>query len=207
MCVGVFPSICGDAGCRSLPHVRGGVSKTGLALNSDHVFPTCVGVFPSIACSWPRLASSPCAWGCFLLIAVVVIGYLVFPTCVGVFPRYASAEHHVRCLPHVRGGVSYCSAMRRAMAHHVSSPCAWGCFPSTLRLYVDGVFPMCVGVFPPVSSRRVWRVFPMCVGVFPVRAISYPGLPHVRGGVPSRGHNVRPVFPMCVGVFPCVKEL
>ena len=136
--------------------------------------------------------------------------YTVFPTCVGVFLGYGVLQSPVRCLPHVRGGVS-------ARVLHIQRR--------------DGVFPTCVGVFPEKStlertrtslphvrggvsgkvgspcstyssSPRAWGcfssvagaggyffVFPTCVGVFlmtcvlPSMAIC---LPHVRGGVSTR---------------------
>ena len=135
--------------------------------------------------------------------------YTVFPTCVGVFLGYGVLQSPVRCLPHVRGGVS-------ARVLHIQRR--------------DGVFPTCVGVFPEKStlertrtslphvrggvsgkvgspcstyssSPRAWgcfvspfrkqdraRVFPTCVGVFPPWFLHHgyrPGLPHVRGGVSS----------------------
>ena len=128
-CVGVFPaffyfflpSFC-------LPHVRGGVSvrlcicQEGQAssprawgcfqvkqnINIQYiVFPTCVGVFPTVAYTHmgrvclPHVRggvsdtgpsdtgagqSSPRAWGCFIPTRLSPSGFPVFPTCVGVFP-------------------------------------------------------------------------------------------------------------------------
>ena len=111
------------------------------------VFPTCVGVFLSIASlhsvfhrlphvrggvssvllSRPGLnGSSPRAWGCFHVVPDCGHNGLVFPTCVGVFPKPALLRRNRRSLPHVRGGVSF--ALYRADFGTRSSPRAWGCF-------------------------------------------------------------------------------
>ena len=134
----------------------------------------------------------------------------VFPTCVGVFRDAPVLQHTVRCLPHVRGGVS-CSLVLILLPLR-SSPRAWGCFSMQ------------------AGDRCRRRVFPTCVGVFLAKALVYSlshRLPHVRGGVSRRKikgrHSVRSsprawgcfprgrflrraghVFPTCVGVFPAL---
>ena len=147
-CVGVFPvwrtTITVSL---SLPHVRGGVS-------------CCIGV------SFPLVASSPRAWGCFFLEQYGYETMAVFPTCVGVFPLQVKAPCPIGSLPHVRGGVSQYRLSTAGCPP--SSPRAWGCFQAPrLRLCSYRVFPTCVGVF--------------LKKVAPFRTIS--GLPHVRGGV------------------------
>ena len=107
----------------------------------------------------------------------------------------------------MRGGVS--EEDDASLAARMSSPRAWGCFPSRFR-------------GPPPA-----RVFPTCVGVFlapGAAARNVGGLPHVRGGVSTCMLALRPpirssprawgcfpkgehhdhyhhVFPTCVGVF------
>ena len=151
--------------------------------------------------------SSPRAWGCFEIIYDQPASEYVFPTCVGVFRDAPVLQHTVRCLPHVRGGVS-CSLVLILLPLR-SSPRAWGCFSMQ------------------AGDRCRRRVFPTCVGVFLAKALVYSlshRLPHVRGGVSRRKikgrHSVRSsprawgcfqacglrrcsrdVFPTCVGVF------
>ena len=127
--VGVFPPTIAKSGTLpSLPHARGGVSKMvayangsrkssprpwgcflrgRTALLSTSVFPTPVGVFPSLLETWHRLLglpharggvsvinisavfdveSSPRPWGCFPLRRKSSAALKVFPTPVGVFP-------------------------------------------------------------------------------------------------------------------------
>ena len=107
-CVGVFLGATPPRGATtSLPHVRGGVSKSewGTAdilvssprawgcfypLRSSFqrilVFPTCVGVFPYLYFTFPEaFRSSPRAWGCFSSSLPAPPLVEVFPTCVGVF--------------------------------------------------------------------------------------------------------------------------
>ena len=208
-CVGVFLVICSLSRIGpSLPHVRGGVSKSLDLIESTG-------------------QSSPRAWGCFQVPVPRCPEGLVFPTCVGVFLNNSYTPQAQKRLPHVRGGVSRLRPRRPECP--TSSPRAWGCFP--LRgadAIVDHVFPTCVGVFPAhrgqrrghsrlphvrggvsalrgvmrrilTSSPRAWgcfpageglrrhpEVFPTCVGVFPLTQVHLSGrrgLPHVRGGV------------------------
>ena len=168
-CVGVFLSgLTKLSSAISLPHVRGGVSKT---------------------CSWIRicLASSPRAWGCFCRRVKEAHPRPVFPTCVGVFLGGASPGWSRICLPHVRGGVSFPPSRR--IQTTLSSPRAWGCFrhqeergPSRQRLphVRGGVSSSATNKTPKIkSSPRAWGcfqrrrrkrayqgVFPTCVGVF-----------------------------------------
>ena len=188
-CVGVFLLLSLSAGkLRRLPHVRGGVSRSDTRLHRGrsssprawgcfqdhqqvkrrhHVFPTCVGVFPT-ACTMgnprhslphvrggvsfysfpilPKRLSSPRAWGCFHFHFSSLSVTRVFPTCVGVFPvRLARLLQHER-LPHVRGGVSLTS--HEVAIYSSSSPRAWGCFSWRYRHNERRtVFPTCVGVF------------------------------------------------------------
>ena len=147
-CVGVFPwRTPRDKRRPRLPHVRGGVSARGLAPVPGH-------------------QSSPRAWGCFWLYAKKDGVFAVFPTCVGVFPVSRRPSRPPRCLPHVRGGVSFSQAGR--FGSGASSPRAWGCFCLiSTRLHMPAVFPTCVGVFPHC---------------FEAQALTE-RLPHVRGGV------------------------
>ena len=153
---------------RSLPHVRGGVSGYAPCYSAGRrssprawgcffcvpcllylsaVFPTCVGVFLTLAQLLPPkmrlphvrggvsekasieaayLRSSPRAWGCFPVPAQDRVLREVFPTCVGVFPGIRCSRRCRPRLPHVRGGVSGPEAFCRAGGP--SSPRAWGCF-------------------------------------------------------------------------------
>ena len=128
-CVGVFPTCRHSGPCiAGLPHVRGGVSDSGVrsyvyAASSprawgcfsrevnralqEGVFPTCVGVF-LVTPDFTSLSrgSSPRAWGCFSVYLISTIKDKVFPTCVGVFPDHHQKDHQKNRLPHVRGGVS-----------------------------------------------------------------------------------------------------
>ena len=149
-CVGVFLYIDGSKeSAPRLPHVRGGVSDALRAVMAalkssprawgcfpkdelmDYalvVFPTCVGVFLSVAywlflpAGLPHVRggvsakylptdvvgeSSPRAWGCFSRTKSSTSKEIVFPTCVGVFPLSSSCSAMTRSLPHVRGGVSH----------------------------------------------------------------------------------------------------
>ena len=249
-CVGVFLRVTlPRRWAVSLPHVRGGVSRT----------PACHPEAP---------ASSPRAWGCFCLWLSPRTWEAVFPTCVGVFPTVPHPAVAVGSLPHVRGGVSF--LMSSGSLRISSSPRAWGCFCTGAHPYAVGaVFPTCVGVFPSPPSTRPWSpslphvrggvsqfrkiagfavessprawgcflkvvpntallgVFPTCVGVFPRGRLPCSAricLPHVRGGVSHRRQDLhgggqssprawgcflsvlspeprKRVFPTCVGVF------
>ena len=132
----------------SLPHARGGVSSSPSSFSEwisssprpwgcfqcsqlcdvlDFVFPTPVGVFPSIprkGSGWTCLpharggvsvfmsssdvptASSPRPWGCFWVCISKVGKREVFPTPVGVFLLLAHPASASMGLPHARGGVS-----------------------------------------------------------------------------------------------------
>ena len=107
-CVGVFLFLRkGPLPQRGLPHVRGGVSTLRFS-------------------KFLSTASSPRAWGCFLVRAVILHSCPVFPTCVGVFPHGGGEAGMSDGLPHVRGGVSTPPAHGRPWRQ---------------------VFPTCVGVF------------------------------------------------------------
>ena len=180
---------------------------------TENVFPTLVGVFPSL--HPPRHQKG------------------VFPTLVGVFPSIVAGHPVSSCLPHARGGVSYFYLFSSCPSP--SSPRSWGCFlgRQSVQLYAR-VFPTLVGVFPcggffpgglfrlpharggvstdgivckcdKSSSPRswgcfwlvkacdkTWPVFPTLVGVFPRRSPQVAlltGLPHARGGVSIRLHR------------------
>ena len=167
--VGVFPDF--DASktlTKSLPHARGGVSRKckqcggepvssprpwGCFLNGLRgtaevlVFPTPVGVFPSIprfafvfgslphargGVSGPicragrKAASSPRPWGCFHGSQGRLHPHPVFPTPVGVFPQNGFQRVMPGGLPHARGGVSV--SERQIYDYIASSPRPWGCF-------------------------------------------------------------------------------
>jgi len=72
------------------------------------------------------LASSPHAWGCFLILFAFVRFDFVFPTCVGVFLFSNRALLLLARLPHMRGGVS--EVLGFSSLSFTSSPHAWGCF-------------------------------------------------------------------------------
>ena len=138
-CVGVFLYLVpSPLPAQSLPHVRGGVSRT----------------FENFRTEEP---SSPRAWGCFPKIRALIGDGYVFPTCVGVFLSGAIIMVFGLRLPHVRGGVS-------AVVHDLcllllSSPRAWGCFYSSFSLAQKFlVFPTCVGVFLLLSASRCFEV-------------------------------------------------
>ena len=92
----------------SLPHARGGVSKTGT--------PACLAG-----------RSSPRPWGCFSFCQAGRCRTKVFPTPVGVFLSWDGEMSEMRCLPHARGGVSIPIPLKRDFL--TSSPRPWGCFP------------------------------------------------------------------------------
>ena len=210
--VGVFPRWGFSADTTySLPHARGGVSKTQILSKAVSV-------------------SSPRTWGCFHGISTWRLHSGVFPTHVGVFLNGRTPSSSGICLPHARGGVSEHGT--KTFLNGSSSPRTWGCFPIGIRLdLIKGVFPTHVGVFPLLwhrrrreeglpharggvsggkgitqdaiaSSPRTWGcfpaerharpaelVFPTHVGVF-LRRHSMPykhgSLPHARGGVSRR---------------------
>ena len=172
-----------------LPHARGGVSEWyrdqdledpssprswGCFHSSDvHkvkciVFPTLVGVFPSLySCLYlsfclPHarggvsrflrfirrlLESSPRSWGCFVANLAHSVFVDVFPTLVGVFPLGLTRDKGEERLPHARGGVSDFRQSRHIP--FLSSPRSWGCFQGDeVKLSLEEVFPTLVGVFP-----------------------------------------------------------
>ena len=188
--VGVFPNKKHKNGCGDcLPHARGGVSVYAAVDSNGNessprtwgcflflknrkkvvdVFPTHVGVFPSVMKLTLKLiglpharggvsgerrtycingGSSPRTWGCFRKRTTFVYACEVFPTHVGVFPYYVSSMTTTGRLPHARGGVSGSAAWRYTT--HVSSPRTWGCFcGAKWRHQLPYVFPTHVGVFP-----------------------------------------------------------
>ena len=151
------------------------------------VFPTPVGVFPTLSVRLPGelslpharggvsfvstpatcvSTSSPRPWGCFSLGDLDTVFHAVFPTPVGVFLWRRKVKEDYFRLPHARGGVSLpvCGRALRLS----SSPRPWGCFSA----------------FCPHAS--VARVFPTPVGVFLCVILNHPlmsSLPHARGGV------------------------
>ncbi len=127
-CVGVFLTNGNrKIRSRSLPHVRGGVSRK----------PAGAGACPP---------SSPRAWGCFQKFEIRSNSPEVFPTCVGVFPHGLSFPLTTHRLPHVRGGVSH--SFTGLNRRNRSSPRAWGCFSRIMAQKLPlPVFPTCVGVF------------------------------------------------------------
>ena len=141
------------------------------------VFPTHVGVFPSIRRTSLFLKSLPHARGGVSIDRNVPLSCgPVFPTHVGVFPvlRLLLLEEH--CLPHARGGVSSPPTLSRESFS--SSPRTWGCFcPDTEKRRVPAVFPTHVGVFPSTPPSRGWSR----------------SLPHARGGV--SGHQTTCAHP------------
>ena len=147
----------------SLPHARGGVSRGSLA-------------------PLPLNESSPCSWGCFLIVVAIATDVYVFPMLVGVFPTVMKTTSPKRCLPHARGGVSIDREENAVVM--ASSPCSWGCFFSRkARAIVREVFPMLVGVFP------------LCV----LCCADLICLPHARGGVSEI--TIAPAY--LLGSSPC----
>ena len=152
---------------RSSPHAWGCFRHVGAALGREAVFPTRVGVFPSVtvmvigppslphtrggvSAPMPLFAlmskSSPHAWGCFRATAGGCWRAAVFPTRVGVFLLPGSQTSARNRLPHTRGGVSVCACC--TIVREWSSPHAWGCFREAIeRPRFNRVFPTRVGVF------------------------------------------------------------
>ena len=189
-CVGVFPTTRPRARAwRSLPHVRGGVSKEFTSLTAT-------------------MMSSPRAWGCFSFQGKSGGRKIVFPTCVGVFLGASSYFPASGRLPHVRGGVSL-RVVRQALARG-SSPRAWGCFSSCVhRRPWPVVFPTCVGVFlfPFVLQIGKFSLPHVRGGVSDSSWTRVPFLvssPRAWGCFYTRHKNgwLYDVFPTCVGVFP-----
>ena len=171
----------------SSPHTRGCFPLFRHLILTDVVFPAYAGVFPSVksACmtgrSLPRIRggvsadisrhrldyqSSPHTRGCFLTESGMSPLQKVFPAYAGVFPIAFCASCALRCLPRIRGGVSYihCSAAIFVL----SSPHTRGCFSASA-----------------VPFQRQ-RVFPAYAGVFLLPQSFYfngSSLPRIRGGV------------------------
>ena len=167
--VGVFPpEMVGKRIGVGLPHARGGVSirrcrfikvkkssprswgcfSSGVSVGSSlTVFPTLVGVFPSILYIGKKgfclpharggvsakkrleaaLATSfPRSWGGFCGCPCVGAPRAVFPTLVGVFLVPYELKGSNLGLPHARGGVSLLRITRSMIV--TSSPRSWGCF-------------------------------------------------------------------------------
>ena len=148
-CVGVFLSMLYAVTLEyRLPHVRGGVSATLIQKRKNNrSSPRAWGCFTTSTSSAaltaglphvrggvsnspgqlkPPYPSSPRAWGCFCVEGKMRRFYTVFPTCVGVFLGYGVLQSPVRCLPHVRGGVSI--FFDESGQGCWSSTRAWGCF-------------------------------------------------------------------------------
>ena len=106
--VGVFlPLLITRLPLQRLPHARGGVSFTSIAVL--------------------RVSrSSPRPWGCFHGRIQATLQIWVFPTPVGVFLGDRKLYSWTGSLPHARGGVS--SPARIAAIARMSSPRPWGCF-------------------------------------------------------------------------------
>ena len=133
---------------RGLPHARGGVSTTMIALTVMLVSsPRTWGCFfRAVPCAKPHYSlpharggvskatealkrvqeSSPRTWGCFLLSFFTFFLWMVFPTHVGVFPKISLAFFKSARLPHARGGVSAVGGV--SSSDRRSSPRTWGCF-------------------------------------------------------------------------------
>ncbi len=111
----------------SSPRLWGCFLTKGIRLSSWVVFPTPVGVFPSLAalrglclglphaCGGVsnalakipvRIESSPRLWGCFHITTNAKSLDVVFPTPVGVFPGKRPSINKEGSLPHACGGVS-----------------------------------------------------------------------------------------------------
>ena len=130
-----------------LLHVRGGVS-TG---DRD---------------SRPQYRSSPRPWRCFSALDDAQESVFVFSTSVEVFPSAARHFAALRCLLHVRGGVS--GDQRSGPTANTSSPHPWRCFFARGLSKIDrSVFSTSVEVFPTNQNPRRRNC----------------GLLHVRGGV------------------------
>ncbi len=195
---------------RSSPRPWGCFSPRVIAREMEKVFPTPVGVFPTMSLTLPmgeslpharggvsikgtvcsdQPKSSPRPWGCFHPLLLRTRQPSVFPTPVGVFLETVGQFILIDSLPHARGGVSMPGII--GVEKGKSSPRPWGCFCWRFRRVQDAiVFPTPVGVFRYIRrSHVVSVVFPTPVGVFPAsrsRRSGWTCLPHARGGV-SRG--------------------
>ena len=117
-----------------LLHVRGGVSRNGPLKRG-------------------RRRSSPRPWRCFSVRQSNIRFNVVFSTSVEVFLARGQRRQYLRCLLHVRGGVSFW--MYNGVAIHESSPRPWRCFLKWLNRLVSGiVFSTSVEVFPTRRSCR-----------------------------------------------------
>ena len=195
----------------------------------ETVFPTQVGMFPTIChpfrftLSFPhaggdvspmsfRLSAlrsfSPRRWGCFFFVTATVGGFTVFPTQVGMFLKYLAMVQEGRRFPHAGGDVSKKLPFTDWMLEF--SPRRWGCFRYlTCRRCQKTVFPTQVGMFQRKGS---WFI---CSSGFPHAGgdVSGGAAGTIAGGLfsprrwgcfRSRPHD-RPrqvVFPTQVGMFP-----
>ena len=132
-----------------LPHVRGGVSLPAQGAASP---------------TW----SSPRAWGCFLVRAVILHSCPVFPTCVGVFPHGGGEAGMSDGLPHVRGGVSTPPAHGRPW-RQVFPTCVGGFLAEEVSNALHARLPhvrggvsrfFLLGWVHAESSPRAWGCFP-----------------------------------------------
>ena len=106
--VGVFlSSDSAKSVTQSLPHARGGVSASTIAVRA-------------------KCVSSPHPWGCFCPTLTTSIFKPLFPTPVGVFLLLPIHDGVNPPLPHTRGGVS--KTLLMFLAPERSSPRPWGCF-------------------------------------------------------------------------------
>ena len=92
----------------SLPHASGDVSVK-------------LSLFPQID------KSSPCEWGCFLVVGDAGVIESVFPMRVGMFLSEGRRARFNSSLPHASGDVSVLKHFGKSLK--LSSPCEWGCFP------------------------------------------------------------------------------
>ena len=158
---------CHSVRSTSSPHPWGCFSLSILTSCGRGVFPTPVGVFPSVLTCRGQMEglphtrggvslcplaspdgamSSPHPWGCFQPALWNSCLSPVFPTPVGVFLSPVIGDFSTIRLPHTRGGVSALPLSSERLA--TSSPHPWGCFPPTSSHEKSRVvFPTPVGVF------------------------------------------------------------
>ncbi len=194
-CAGVFLlASVGPSFAKSLPRVRGGVSKVAL-----------------VRCF--LVVSSPRARGCFHNRNDFKTDSGVFPACAGVFLCGEWAGAIEDGLPRVRGGVS--TLVNQTIDIHESSPRARGCFHNRcLHVNIRIVFPACAGVFLPISIEKTHSTgLPRVRGGVSTRVYTPDGYgmssPRARGcseGILEEQDRDN-VFPACAGVFLCISFL
>ncbi len=172
------------------PHAWGCSERMARRAGRPSVLPTRVGMFRGLisgAASWwgsPHTRGdvpfsvylkhaigtfSPHAWGCSVLVVLILPLKRVLPTRVGMFRNTKNRRAIIKSSPHTRGDVPSSALILETMGSF--SPHAWGCSGLLVeRAEHRRVLPTCVGMFRRIRTGR-----PAC------RCS-----PHTRGDVP---HN------------------